>query len=66
MEGGVNKRSVSELVVSFATALLHRSVFANMEVRDGHWYQVKGRQLSESTVGIIGCGHIGKDLVKLT
>ena len=64
-KGGVNKRSVSELVVSFATALLHRSVFANMEVREGHWYQVNGRQLSESTVGIIGCGHIGKDLVKL-
>ena len=64
-KSGVNKRSVSELVVSFATALLHRSVFANMEVREGHWYQVNGRQLSESTVGIIGCGHIGKDLVKL-
>jgi len=64
-KAGVNKRSVSELVVSSATALLHRSVFANMEVRDGHWYQVKGKQLSGSTIGIIGCGHIGKDLVKL-
>jgi len=64
-KAGVNKRSVSELVVSFAIALLHRSVFANMEVRDGHWYQVKGRQLSGCTVGIVGCGNIGKDLVKL-
>jgi phosphoglycerate dehydrogenase-like enzyme len=63
--GGVNKRSVSELVVSSAIALLHRSVFANMEVKNELWYQVKGRQLSECTVGIIGCGNIGKDLVKL-
>ena len=63
--GGVNKRSVSELVVSSAIALLHRSVFANAEARKGEWYQVKGRQLSECTVGIIGCGHVGKDLVKL-
>mgnify|MGYP000288809243 CR=1 FL=1 len=63
--GGVNKRSVSELVISFATALMHRSVFANMEVRNGHWYQIQGRQLSGSTIGIIGCGHIGKDLIKL-
>ena len=62
---GVNKRSVSELVVSFAVALLHRSVFANSEVRNGQWYQVKGHQLSDCTFGIIGCGHIGKDLVKL-
>ena len=30
--GGVNKRSVSELVVSFAISLLHRTVFANAEV----------------------------------
>lgn len=63
--GGVNKRSVSELVVSFSIALLHRTIFANSEVKDGEWYQVKGRQLSECTVGIIGCGHIGKDVVKL-
>ena len=63
--GGVNKRSVSELVISFSVALLHRAVFANSEVRNGKWYQVKGRQLSDCTFGIIGCGHIGKDLIKL-
>jgi len=63
--GGVNKRSVSELVVSSSISLLHRAIFANAEVKGGEWYQVKGRQLSECTIGIIGCGHIGKDLVKL-
>lgn len=63
--GGINKRSVSELVVSFAINLLHRASFANNEVKKGKWYQVKGRQLSNCTIGIIGCGHIGKDLVKL-
>ena len=63
--GGVNKRSVSELVVSFAVALLHRAVFANAEVRNGKWNQVKGRQLSKCTVGVIGCGHIGKDVIRL-
>ncbi len=64
-QGGVNKRSVSELVVSSAISLLHKTVFANSEVRSGKWYQVKGRQLTGCTVGIVGCGHIGKDLVKL-
>jgi phosphoglycerate dehydrogenase-like enzyme len=63
--GGVNKRSVSELVISFAVSLLHRVIFANSEVRNGEWYQVKGRQLSDCTFGIIGCGHIGKDVIKL-
>ena len=63
--GGVNKRSVSELVVSNAIALLHKVPFANSEVKDGSWYQVKGRQLTGKNIGIVGCGHIGKDLVKL-
>jgi phosphoglycerate dehydrogenase-like enzyme len=64
-KGGVNKRSVSELVVSFSIILLHRVVFANSEVRNGKWYQVKGRQLSDCTFGIIGCGHVGKDVIRL-
>ena len=63
--GGVNKRSVSELVVSSAISLLHRIPFANSEVKSGKWYQIKGQQLTGRTVGIIGCGHIGKDLVGL-
>jgi len=62
---GINKRSVSEMVISSAISLLHRSVFANQEVNKGKWYQVKGRQLSNSIFGIIGCGNIGKDLVQL-
>ena len=63
--GGVNKRSVSELVISYSIYLLHRVAFANAEVKKGEWYQVKGRQLSDCTFGIVGCGNIGKDLVKL-
>jgi D-3-phosphoglycerate dehydrogenase len=29
---------------------------------EGTWKNRQGRQLSERSVGIIGCGHIGKDL----
>ena len=63
--GGVNRRSVSELVVSFSIALLHRAIYANAEVKKGEWHQVKGRQLSGCAIGVIGCGHIGKDVIKL-
>jgi D-3-phosphoglycerate dehydrogenase len=63
--GGVNKRSVSELALSFMIALLHQVPFAGSEVKAGKWYQVMGRQLTGKTVGIIGCGHVGKDLVAL-
>jgi len=64
-EGGVNRRSVSELVISCAISLLRDVTVSNNEVRNGIWKQHLGKQLSDLTVGIIGCGYIGKDLVKL-
>lgn len=60
--GGVNKRSVSELMISAAIALLRHVPAGNQEVRDGTWRQHMGRYLSGRTVGIVGCGHVGKDL----
>ena len=63
--GGVNRRSVSELVISFAIAILRHIPAANREVVNGIWRQHVGSYLSNRTVGIIGCGFVGKDLVKL-
>jgi phosphoglycerate dehydrogenase-like enzyme len=63
--GGVNRRSVTELVISFAIALLRHIPEAHREVLDGTWRQHIGGYLTGKTVGIIGCGHIGKDLVSL-
>ena len=63
--GGVNKRSVTELVVAFAISLLRLVPMTNLELRDGTWLSRKGRSLSDRTVGIIGCGHVGKDLTPI-
>ena len=63
--GGVNRRSVSELVIGFAIMLLRNVISSCNEVQNGHWRQIRGRQLSDCTVGIIGCGHIGKDVGKI-
>ena len=63
--GGVNKRSVSELVVSAIIALLRHVPRSYREVLDGGWKQLQGRQLTGRTVGIVGCGHVGKDLAIL-
>jgi D-3-phosphoglycerate dehydrogenase len=63
--GGVNRRSVSELVISFAITMLRQVPAANREVLSGTWRQTVGGNLSGRTVGIVGCGHIGKDLVGL-
>ena len=64
-KGGVNRRSVSELTLSFMITCLRDVFRSNNQMRMGQWNQYPGTQLSGKTVGIIGCGHIGKDLVKL-
>lgn len=63
--GGVNRRSVSELILAFAITMLRHVPAANREVLSGTWRQHVGGQLSGRTVGIIGCGHVGKDLVQI-
>jgi phosphoglycerate dehydrogenase-like enzyme len=63
--GGVNRRSVSEMVIAFAVSMLRHFPAAQQEVLGGIWRQHTGGLLSGRTVGIIGCGHIGKDLVGL-
>jgi len=63
--GGVNRRSVSELVISFAISLLRHVPASHREVLSGTWRQHIGGHLSGRTVGIIGCGYVGKDLVKM-
>ena len=62
---GVNRRSAAELTLVFAILMLRHVIAANREVLSGTWRQHKGGLLSGRTVGIIGCGNIGKDLVKL-
>lgn len=62
---GVNRRSVAELVISAAIALLHQSPVASRELGVGVWRQVVGRQLSDRVVGVIGCGHVGQDVARL-
>jgi len=61
--GGVNRRSVSELVLAFALGHFHRVNAAVSEMRQGLWVKNGGIQLSNLTVGIVGLGHVGSDLV---
>lgn len=63
---GVNLDSVSELALSLIINLLRDVHVDNLALRAEEWLPRKGmRLLRGRTVGIHGCGHIGKALVKL-
>jgi phosphoglycerate dehydrogenase-like enzyme len=63
--GGVNRRSVAELTLGFAIALFHRVPECDIALRRGEWHKVAGRELTGKSVGIIGCGFVGQELVRL-
>ena len=62
---GVNRRSVSELTLSYMIAALRHLHYCQKEILAGRYRQIQGRELTGRTVGIIGCGNIGKDLVEM-
>lgn len=64
-KGGVNKRSVSELVIAFSIALLRFIVPSTADLSKGVWQNRVGKYITGRTFGIIGCGHIGKDLARI-
>lgn len=62
---GVNRRSVSELVICFMVMMLRHVPTSNQDIINGNWNQQMGGLLSGRTVGVIGCNNIGKDVIKL-
>jgi len=64
---GINKVSVSELAVCYMVFMVRRLHFFSSILRQGEWKGPRGfgADLRGRTVGIHGCGHIGKEVVKL-
>ncbi len=63
--GGVNKRSVSEMALGFMLALCRNLFSTSNDLKQLIWNKSGGIQLSGKTIGIIGLGNIGKELVLL-
>ena len=63
--GGINKRSVSEQALAFMIGLSRNIFGSSLKLKSGEWYKEGGAQLTGKCVGIIGCGHIGQDLIHM-
>lgn len=63
--GGINKLSVAEMVLGFMLMFSRNLYISSNDLKKGNWKKSAGFQLSGKTIGIIGLGHTGKELVRL-
>jgi len=61
---GVNKISVAELALGFMLGASHNIFNTGLALKSGSWHKNGGVQLYGKTVGIIGVGHVGKELIR--
>ncbi len=63
--GGVNKRSVAEMTLGFMLSLCRNLYSTSNQLKQLIWNKSGGIQLTNRTIGIIGLGNIGKELLIL-
>ena len=61
---GANSDAVADLTFGLFLSLARRIPFADRSVKEGGWPRMVGAQVNEKTVGIIGCGEVGKKVAK--
>jgi D-3-phosphoglycerate dehydrogenase len=63
--GGVNRLSVAEMALGFMLMLSRNLYITSNLLKRGIWQKDGGFELSGKTIGIIGVGFIGKELIRL-
>ena len=64
--GGVNRRGVAEMTLCFMIGLSRRLFISAHSLRGSNdWSKLGGSDLSGQIIGIIGVGHIGKEVIRL-
>jgi phosphoglycerate dehydrogenase-like enzyme len=63
--GGVNRLSVAEMTLGYMLMLARNLYITSNQLKSGEWNKSGGFQLTGKRVGIIGVGHIGKELIRL-
>lgn len=62
---GVNKTSVAEITLGFMLGAAHNVFYTGTALKNGEWIKNGGMQLSGKTIGIIGVGNVGKELIRM-
>jgi len=62
---GANARGVAELTIGLTLALARFIPFSDCCLKSGRWERRKGFELAGKTMGIVGCGCIGRQVAGL-
>lgn len=62
---GVNKRSVAEMDLAFMLSLSRNLYPSSIALKTGTWRKHGGYQLTGKTVGVIGLGNTGSEIIRL-
>jgi len=62
---GANARGVAELVVGLLFGLARSVPFSDRQLKSGEWQRRRGIELSGRTLGLVGCGQIGRIVAEL-
>jgi len=62
---GANARGVAELTISLMLAVVRDVAFSDAHLKRADWQRRRGIELWGRTLGIVGCGHIGRQVATL-
>jgi D-3-phosphoglycerate dehydrogenase len=62
---GANSRGVAELTIALMLAGLRSVPWSDRQIKDGGWARREGIEVRGRTLGVIGCGQIGKYVVEM-
>lgn len=62
---GANSRGVAELAVTLMLSGIRSISYSDRHLKDGGWQRRKGFEVEGKTLGIIGCGQIGRYTAKM-
>jgi D-3-phosphoglycerate dehydrogenase len=62
---GANSRGVAELTIALMLAGLRAVPWSDRQIKDGGWARREGIEVRGRTLGVIGCGQIGKYVVEM-
>jgi D-3-phosphoglycerate dehydrogenase len=63
--GSANSRGVAELAIALMLAGLRHIPLSDSRLKQAEWLRQKGIEVRGRTLGLIGCGHIGKQVVEM-